>query len=156
MNIQPCTLRQANEYLKLFHRHSKKVAGCKFSICAYKDNKLVGVAIVGRPVARKLDDGLTGEILRTCTDGTKNVNSFLYGACQRIWKEMGGSKIITYTLDTESGISLRAAGFVIARVAPGYYMQDWVPRDKVQRARHGTCQSSQRCHYIHRKWTVVC
>ena len=120
MNIRPCTLRKANEYLKLFHRHSKRVVGCKFSICAFKDNKLVGVAIVGRPVARKLDDGLTGEILRTCTDGTKNVNSFLYGACQRIWREMGGSKIITYTLDTESGISLRAAGFDIVAEAPAF------------------------------------
>ena len=111
MNVRPCTLKQANEYVKLFHRHSKRVVGCKFSICAYKNNKLVGVAIVGRPVARKLDDGYTGEIVRTCTEGVKNVNSFLYGACARIWKEMGGTKILTYTLETESGISLKAAGY---------------------------------------------
>ncbi len=70
------------------------------------------MAIVGRPVARKLDDGLTGEIVRTCTDGSKNVNSFLYGACARIWKEMGGKRILTYTLSTESGISLKAAGYI--------------------------------------------
>ena len=73
MNVRPCTLKQANEYVKLFHRHSKRVVGCKFSICAYKNNKLVGVAIVGRPVARKLDDGITGEILRTCTIFGQNV-----------------------------------------------------------------------------------
>ena len=71
----------------------------------------MGVAIVGRPVARRLDDGYTAEIVRTCTTGTKNVNSLLCGACARIWKEMGGTKIITYTLETESGISLKAAGY---------------------------------------------
>jgi hypothetical protein len=72
---------------------------------------VIGVAIVGRPVARRLDDGYVGEIVRTCTEGAKNVNSFLYGACARIWREMGGTRIITYTLETESGISLKAAGY---------------------------------------------
>ena len=153
MNIRPCTLRQANEYLKLFHRHSKRVAGCKFSICAYKDNKLVGVAIVGRPVARKLDDGLTGEILRTCTDGTKNVNSFLYGACQRIWKEMGGSKIITYTLDTESGISLRAAGFVIVAETPAFPKgKGWTTRKNREWQPKVHSQKKFRWQYEYRKF----
>ena len=93
MRIIPFTLRKANEFVKQFHRHSKTVVGCKFSIAAVdENNKIIGIAIVGRPVARKMDDGLTGEIVRTCTDGSKNVNSFLYGACARIWKEMGGTR----------------------------------------------------------------
>lgn len=112
VRIKPYTLRLANEYVRKHHRHSKTVVGCKFCIAAVDDdNQIIGVAIVGRPVARKLDDGYTGEIVRTCTEGTKNVNSFLYGACARIWKEMGGTKILTYTLETESGISLKAAGY---------------------------------------------
>ena len=112
MKIKPYTLKKANEYVKAYHRHSKMVVGCKFCIAAIDDeNKVIGVAIVGRPVARRLDDEYTGEIVRTCTEGVKNVNSFLYGACARIWKEMGGTKIITYTLETESGISLKAAGY---------------------------------------------
>ena len=112
MKIIPFTLRKANEFVRLHHRHSKTVVGCKFSIAAINEaDDVIGIAIVGRPISRKLDDGLTGEIVRTCTDGTKNVNSFLYGACARIWKEMGGKKIITYTLETESGISLKASGF---------------------------------------------
>jgi len=112
MKIKPYTLRKSNEYVKLHHRHSKTVVGCKFCIAAVDDNdNILGVAIVGRPVARRLDDGYVGEIVRTCTEGAKNVNSFLYGACARIWKEMGGSKILTYTLETESGSSLKAAGY---------------------------------------------
>ena len=119
MNIRPCTLKQANEYVKLFHRHSKRVVGCKFSICAFKDNKLVGVAIVGRPVARKLDDGFTGEILRTCTDGTKNVCSKLYGAAWRAAKALGYRKLITYTGKEESGTTLKASGWKLVGEAGG-------------------------------------
>ena len=112
LKVKPITLRFANEYVKQHHRHSKTAQGCKFCIAAIDDvQTIVGVAIVGRPVARRLDDGYTAEIVRTCTTGTKNVNSLLYGACARIWKEMGGTKIITYTLETESGISLKAAGY---------------------------------------------
>ena len=113
MKIKPFTLRAANEYVKKHHRHSKIVQGCKFCIAAIdNDNNILGIAIVGRPVSRRLDDGFTGEIVRTCTEGFKNVNSFLYGACARIWKEMGGTKILTYTLETETGISLKAAGYI--------------------------------------------
>ena len=112
MKVRPFTLREANAYIKKHHRHSKKVVGCRFTVAAIDDEgNVIGVAIVGRPVARKIDYVYTCEVVRTCTEGTKNVNSFLYGACARIWKAMGGKKIITYTLETESGISLKASGF---------------------------------------------
>ena len=98
MKVKPTTLRFANEYVRQNHRHSKIVQGCKFCIAAIdSEETILGVAIVGRPVSRRLDDGYTAEIVRTCTTGTKNVNSLLYGACARIWKEMGGTKILTYT-----------------------------------------------------------
>ena len=132
MKIKPYTLRAANEYVRKHHRHSKVVVGCKFCIAAVdEDDQVIGVAIVGRPVARKLDDGYVGEIVRTCTEGAKNVNSFLYGACARIWKEMGGTRIITYTLETESGISSKAAGYkhqaTTQAFAPG---KGWTTRKK--------------------------
>jgi len=108
----PITLRQANEFVKKYHRHNKPVQGYKFCIGVEKDGKLVGVAIVGRPVARNLDDGKTAEITRVCTDGTKNANSFLYSRCKRICQLMGYERVITYTLQKESGSSLRAVGAV--------------------------------------------
>lgn len=64
-------LREANAYVEQYHRHHGKVAGHKFSIGAYKDGQFVGVAIVGRPTGRYLDDGKTLEVTRLCTDGTK-------------------------------------------------------------------------------------
>lgn len=72
----------------------------------------------GRPIARHFDDGRTLEINRTCTQGEKNVNSMLYGACRQIAKAMGYKRIITYTQHSESGASLRAAGFCMVRTLP--------------------------------------
>ncbi len=120
MNVIPITLRQANEFVKKYHRHNIPVVGCRFAIGATKNGKLVGVAIVGRPIARLLDNGITLEILRTCTDGTKNANSFLYGAIKRIATEMGYKKIITYTLISESGSSLKAIGAKLDKTIPPY------------------------------------
>lgn len=110
MQAIPLTLKEANEFIKKYHRHNKPVQGYKFAIGAVKDGKLVGVAVVGRPVARNLDDGLTAEITRVCTDGTKNANSFLYARCKKICQLMGYKRVITYTLEEESGASLRAIG----------------------------------------------
>lgn len=120
LTLIPLTLKDANSFVAAYHRHSKPTIGHKFSIGAAV-NGLVGVAIVGRPIARLLDDGWTAEVLRTCCspDAPKNTNSFLYGACWRAWRAMGGRKIITYTLQGESGASLRGSGWrAIAQVTP--------------------------------------
>lgn len=111
LTIRPITLRDANAYVAANHRHNMPTNGHKYSIACYDGDRLCGVAIAGRPVARKLDDGLTVEIMRVCTDGTRNACSILYGACSRCAREMGYKRVITYTLVSESGASLRAAGF---------------------------------------------
>ncbi len=112
MKIIPITLKQANDFVLRLHRHHGKAQGCKFCIGVIDhDGGLRGVAITGRPVSRYLDNGVTAEITRLCTDGYPNACSFLYAACYRIAKEMGYRKIITYILDTESGASLKGAGW---------------------------------------------
>jgi hypothetical protein len=83
----------------------------KFAIGAHDGDGVVGVAIVGRPVARGLDDGWTAEVLRVCTLGAQNACSLLYAACWRACRAMGYRKLITYTLKSEPGTSLRAAGW---------------------------------------------
>ncbi|MFT3952757.1 MAG: hypothetical protein QM689_12615 [Oscillospiraceae bacterium] len=111
MNAIPIELKAANEFVDKLHRHHTAVYRDKFRIGCEIKGQLVGVVQCARPVARHLDDGKTLEVVRLCTDGTRGVCSFLYSRAARIAREMGYGKIITYILDTESGISLRAAGW---------------------------------------------
>lgn len=104
-------LADANAFVAEYHRHHKPVVGHRFSIGAVFNDRLVGVAIVGRPVARMRDDGLTVEVTRLCTDGTKDACSFLYGACARAAFALGFKRIGTYILASEPGTSLTAAGW---------------------------------------------
>ena len=113
LRITPISLAEANAFVSVLHRHHRPVVGHKFSIAAAAGDTVHGVAIVGRPVARKLDDGLTLEVNRCCTDGTKNACSILYGAAWRAAKALGYVRLITYTLPEEGGTSLRASGWTL-------------------------------------------
>src|SRR5438128_1978674 len=105
----PLTLAAANAFVGAHHRHHRPIQGHKFSLGAGKDGQLVGVAIVGRPVSRMRDDGLTLEVTRLCVlPGTKNACSFLYGAVARAAFALGYHRIGTYILASEPGTSLRA------------------------------------------------
>lgn len=120
MKIRPATLKEANEYVQKFHRHHKPTTGHKFSIkLVDNDGEIVGVAICGRPVSRYLDDGVTLEINRLCTNGERNACSMLYGACIRIAKNMGYDRVITYILASEDGASLKASNFICEGEAGG-------------------------------------
>jgi hypothetical protein len=120
MNIAPITFKEASEYINKFHRHHSATIGCKFCISVVDDfGQLHGVAVCGRPVSRHLDDGITLEINRVCTDGTKNACSMLYGASCRIAKAMGYKKVITYILESENGASLKASNFICEGQAGG-------------------------------------
>lgn len=104
-------LDEANAFVTQHHRHHKPVVGHLFSLGATLNGELVGVAIVGRPVARMRDDGLTAEVTRLCTDGTRNACSFLYGAAARAAFALGFQRIGTYILASEPGTSLTGAGW---------------------------------------------
>ncbi|HMB37397.1 MAG TPA: XF1762 family protein [Methylomirabilota bacterium] len=125
----PLTLREANAYVARFHRHHGPSRGCRFCLGAAKDGTIIGVAIVGRPVARRLDDGWTVEITRVATDGTRNACSFLYGAARRAAFALGYKRCVTYILESEPGTSLRAAGFqLIGEVGGGSWSRESRPR----------------------------
>lgn len=115
LNIRPITLQQARVFVARLHRHNKPPIGHKFSVGLFDDDRMVGVAMCGRPIARAFDDGLTLEVNRTCTDGTRNANSMLYGACWRAAKALGYRRLVTYTQADETGASLRAAGFRLVK-----------------------------------------
>jgi hypothetical protein len=119
MNIRPISLKQAQAFVREHHRHNKPPVGHKFSVGLFQGDVCIGVAVAGRPVARMLDDGLTLEVTRTCTDGTKNANSKLYGAIVRAATALGYRRCITYTQADETGASLRGAGWTpVAQLAP--------------------------------------
>ena len=119
LEIVPISLKEANAFVERYHRHHKPVTGHKFSIGCSDGEKIVGVAIVGRPVSRYLDNGWTLEVNRLCTDGTRNACSILYAAAWRAARAMGYKKVITYILETEPGTSLKAAGWKCGGKAGG-------------------------------------
>lgn len=109
--IKPISLKKANEYVINNHRHHNKVQGHKFSLSVWNEDSLCGVAIVGHPQSRRIDNESTLEVLRLCTDGTYNACSILYARCAKVAKDMGYRKIITYILESELGTSLKASGW---------------------------------------------
>lgn len=119
MRVVPMTLAEANAFVETHHRHHGRVQGHKFSIGLAEGDRIAGVAIVGRPVARHLDDGMTLEVTRCCTDGVRNGCSMLYGSAWRAVKALGYRRLITYVLADESGGSLRASGWRMIGVRGG-------------------------------------
>jgi hypothetical protein len=114
LHLVPVTFADAAGFVEEWHRHHRRPVGHKFSLgVADEAGVLRGVAMVGRPVARNFDDGLTLEVNRTAADGTPNVNSMLYGAAWRASKALGYQRLLTYTQAGESGASLRAAGWTV-------------------------------------------
>lgn len=111
LEIVPTTLADAQVFVERHHRHHGRVVGHICSLAVAKAEEVVGVAIVGRPVARGNQDGFTAEVTRCCTDGTRNACSMLYGAAWRAVRALGYRRLITYTLASESGASLRASGW---------------------------------------------
>lgn len=111
LELCPITLREARAFVDRHHRHHPAPVGGLFAIGAADAGSVVGVAIVGRPIARMLADSYTAEVTRLCTSGTFNACSMLYGAAWRAARAMGYRRLITYTLTTEPGTSLRAAGW---------------------------------------------
>lgn len=122
-------LGEANAFVSEHHRHHAPVVGHIFSLGAALNGKIVGVVIVGRPVARMRDDGETAEVTRLCTDGTRNACSFLYGAAARAAFALGFKRIGTYILDSEPGKSLTAAGWrMIGETSGGSWSRGNRPR----------------------------
>lgn len=113
------TFKEASQFISLNHRHHKPPVGWKFGVGLFEGDDLVGVAVVSRPTARMSDNGVTAEVTRLCTDGSKNACSMLYGACWRAARAMGYKRLITYTLPDEGGSSLKASGWEFKGEAGG-------------------------------------
>ena len=133
--LLPCTITDAKAYVNRVHRHHKAPQGAQFAIAATQAGRIVGVVMVGRPVARRSCDGWTVEVTRLASDGTRNVCSFLYGAAWRSARERGYRRMITYTLKSEDGASLRAAGWQLVGDTPG---RSWSVPSRPRTDKHPT------------------
>lgn len=118
LQLVPVDFDTACRFVAMWHRHHEPPKGHKFSIGVASDETLVGVVMVGRPVARVLDNGQTLEVTRSATDGTQNANSMLYAAAWRATKALGYHRLVTYTETGESGTSLRGAGWQVVAERP--------------------------------------
>lgn len=119
LNLQPVTYKEACGYIKEHHRHHLPPQGWKFGIAVNNGVIVVGVITIGRPVARNFDDKKTLEVTRCCTNGMRNACSKLYRAAWNVTKNLGYKRLITYTLKSESGSSLRASGYKILHEVKG-------------------------------------
>lgn len=129
LRLTPITLREANAFVLAHHRHHGEARGCIVCVAVSEAETVRGVAIVGRPVARMLDDGWTAEVLRCCTDGERNACSMLYAAAWRAVRALGYRQLVTYTLPEEGGASLRAAGWrCIGQAGGGTWNREQRPR----------------------------
>ena len=114
LHAVPINRAEAFAFIGQHHRHHRAPVGCIFQVALARGEQIVGVAVVGRPVARMSDNGWTAEVTRLCTldaPESRHAASKLYAACWRIAREMGYTRLITYTLASESGTTLRAAGW---------------------------------------------
>lgn len=122
------SLKEANDFVSAYHRHNGRTVrdGGKFAIGASTGDELIGVAIVGNPISATYMDGFTAEVTRVCTSPNAPLgsNSFLYARCWNACKAMGYHRLITYTLTSESGASLRGAGWKILHMTKDGH-NDW-------------------------------
>ena len=133
MKIRPCSLKDARIFVGTHHRHNLPPRFGLFACRLVDDNEeTIGVAIVDRPTARMLDDGRTAEISRCCTNGAANACSMLYGACVRACRALGFDAVITYTLQSESGASLKASNWKIDQMVDAQQSWNRPSRTRIQ------------------------
>lgn len=132
LEVVPVTLSEVQRMVGTQHRHNQAPKRYRFAVGVKNSEtgEIVGVAAASNPVARLLDDGLTVEVIRSCTDGTPNANSMLYGALSRAAKALGFRRMITYTLESESGASLRGAGWTVDKA--GLQPQTWARPNRIR------------------------
>ncbi len=129
----PMTRDEANAFIVAHHRHHGRVSGHRFIVGAAWDGVLLGVAVAGRPRARRINQYQQLEVNRLCASGERNVCSFLYSRVSRVARELGFLAVFTAILTSETGASLRASGWVFAYETRGG-SQDRPSRRRVDRS----------------------
>lgn len=148
--LAPCTVTEANAYVQHIHRHNGALPTAKFAVAICTNDGVVhGVAIAGAPKARMLMARGTLEVSRVATDGSRNACSMLYGACIRAARALGYRRLITYTLESEAGSSLRASGWTLITTVGG---EGWARRQSARGDHHYIDQHDTGLKY---RWEIT-
>lgn len=129
--------KEAREFIKEHHRHNPPPAGWLWGQGIFNGPDLVGVIWVGRPVARAIDHTKVVEVNRLCVAHDKFPAGFLWNACSQAYaqaareaKKRGYEKIMTYTLESEEGTTLKAVGWTpVAKTKGGSWNCPSRPRE---------------------------
>ncbi|WP_313337177.1 XF1762 family protein [Sphingobium yanoikuyae] len=148
LTLRPIIQREAFAFVERHHRHHPPPRGDLWRHAVVtEDGALAGVAIVGRPVARALNDGFTCEVVRLCTLDAPNANSMLYAASERTARAQEYRRGLTYLLASEwdrfdpdtgrriGGAGCRAAGWRELWRVPG---RSWNTPSRPRIDRHPT------------------
>ena len=152
--LVPITITDAKRFVARLHRHNDPPVSALFAVAAACDDTVVAVAIVGRPIARRLDNGWTAEVTRVAADGTPNACSKLYSAAARAAGALGYTSAITYTLAEEPGTSLIASGWEREADVPAAATWDCPSRRRAQKTLWGDDRRPPGAKVRWRKWLV--
>lgn len=132
LRLGPVTLATAKSFVREHHRHRgpgqdehRPPCSWRWGHGLYNGATLVGVAMVGRPVARRLDPTQVLEVNRLALDPNlprelvEHGASKLYAAAAREGRRRGFSRIVTYVLASEAGTSVKAAGWELEATTRG-------------------------------------
>jgi len=113
LRVVPITITEARRHVEAHHSHHHAPLGGLFAAAVAQGDRMVCVAVVSRPVARKLGGRAIAEVTRLASDGTRHAASMCLAAATRAALALGYRRVISYTLAGESGTSYRAAGWHI-------------------------------------------
>lgn len=117
--LRPCTVKRAERFNAATHRRLKKIQGAMWAVRVERNGETVGVALVGNPARKLMEDGVLCVLRVAVIEGNPNACSMLYGACSRAARDMGATDCVTYTHLDEPGTSLRAAGWIDGGITGG-------------------------------------
>ena len=117
LRTRPVRFTAARDFVRHHHAHCTAPAAWRFGQAILNGGTMLGVVMVGNPVAPALNGRGTVEVNRLCIRRdiprvlAWNAASQLYGWAAREAARQGWTHIITYTRADEDGISVRAAGW---------------------------------------------
>lgn len=131
LRVVPVTITDARAHVARWHSHLGPPVGGLLASAVAEGDRIVCVAILGRPVSRVLQAQGCAEVTRVASDGTvPHAASMALGAIRKAALALGWRRLVSSTLLGEAGTSYRAAGWhPVALGDGGEWAREDRPRD---------------------------